>query len=102
MNAGDFGVQFLFGVSFNLSSYMSLTLNFTRPDGTTFSATGGLVTISSSPVTTPVGTFSGNQYSIYTFQTGNITIAGEYTVTLTYNATGVQLISNPTNFTVGP
>lgn len=103
MNVGDYGVEFLFGVGGDISAATNLSLTFTRADQTVLTVSSPNVSISPNPITTPAGTFLANQYAIYTFQPGDVTVAGSWSVRLTYDAPGpIQLISDVTNFVVGP
>jgi len=100
MNVGEYGVQFVLGTSFDMSANTSLSLTFTKPDGTTLTKTSG-VTISASPITTTAGTFAANTYFLYTFVSGDVDQAGDWSVRGTYNATGpVHLISSIAYFTI--
>lgn len=102
MNVGEYGLAFNMNVNYDLSSYTTLSLAFTRPDGTVFTATNPQVTISASPLTTTLGTFAANQYVNYITATGNITVPGTYSVRLTYTDSTKRLISDTATFTVNP
>lgn len=103
MNVGEYGVQFVLGVSFDMSSNTSLSLTFTKPDGTTLTVTDPDVTIAASPIVTTAGTFASNTYFLYTFVSGDIDQAGDWSVRGTYNAAGpVHLISSIGYFTIEP
>lgn len=102
INAGEYGVAFNLNTNYALNSATSLTLNFTRQDGTTFIATGPDVTAPGTPLVTTDGngTFAANQYAQYKFKTGDLTTPGTYTVRLTYIDATKKLISDPASFTV--
>lgn len=101
-NAGEYGIVFNFGCGFDLSAKTGLTLTITRPDGTVLTIATGRLTISASPLVTPLGTFAANTYAICTFANGDINQAGDYSARLTYDASGpVHLISDAAVFTVG-
>jgi hypothetical protein len=103
VNRNDYGVLFVYGVGENLSAYSGLTLEFDRPDGTTLTVTSPLVTTSTNPIVTSVGTLLAEEYAQYTFRPGDVTVAGVWSVRLTYDAPGpIHLTSNATTFTVGP
>ena len=103
MNVGEYGVQFVLGTSFDMSANTSLSLTFTKPDGTTLTVTNPAVTISASPIVTTAGTFDANTYFLYTFVSGDVSVAGDWTVRGTYNAAGpVHLISSIGYFTIEP
>lgn len=100
MNLNEYGVVLQFGVSFNMVSETSLSLAFTKPDGTTLTvpAVLGIVDIS-----TELGTFTGYTYVTYTFTSGQVDQTGQWSVRLTYkDASPAQLISTPGYFTVHP
>ena len=101
----EFGVQVLLGTSFDMTINTSLSLTFIKPDLTTLTVTSPAVTIDPAeyiPATTPPGNFPGNTYFIYTTQPGDIDQAGEWSVRGTYEAPGIQLISDPITFTIDP
>jgi len=103
MNANDYGIVFVFWTGgFNLSAFTSLELTFTKPNGTVLTVMNPAVSISGSPLTTPLGVLDPDTYALYTFAAGDINLPGQYGVRLTYQSTGVQLISDPTVFTVSP
>lgn len=103
MNAGEFGVQFVFAASFDLSAETNLTLNFLSPTGVHLTVQAPAVTIQNSPLVTPFGTLDANTYALYTFQQADITEPGTWFVRLSYDASGpVHLISNTASFLVGP
>lgn len=102
MNVGEYGIQFNFNANYTLTGATSLTLDFTRPDNTVFSATGAFVT---SPAVDYVtgdgnGTFLSGKYARYTFKAGDLTVAGAYLVRLTYMDDTKLLKSEPASFTV--
>lgn len=100
MNVNEYGVVFQFGVSFNMSAQTSLSLTFTKPDGTTLTVAAGLGIVD---VQTPLGLFSADTYATYTFLNGQVNQSGAWTVRLTYqDANPTQLISSIGHFTVGP
>lgn len=101
MNAGEYGITYNLNVNFDISGYSSLSLAFTRPDGTSFTRTNPTVTVGNSPLVTPdQGTFSANQYCVYVFQNADINQAGTYTARLTYQDASKHLISDQATFTV--
>ena len=100
MNAGEYGVIFRLGTSFDMSGNTALSLTFTRPDATT-------LTVSNPSVTAPGsvgGSFSANEYFQYTFADGDVrsTDAGQWTVRGTYTDASKQLISDAATFTINP
>ena len=102
MNVGEYGISFNLNVNYDMSGFTSLSLDFTRPDGTTISRANGVVTVPSSPLVTPDGTFAANQYCTYAFQSGDINQEGTYSARLTYNDATKRLISDPVTFTINP
>ncbi len=101
MNVNEYGIEFVFGTGYDMSAYTDLTLTFIKPDLTELVVTNPDVSISSSPLSTTLGTFAGDTYALYTFVEGDIDQAGTYHVRLTYDAAGpVHLISNSSPFTV--
>lgn len=102
MNVGEYGLTFNMNVNYDISSNTTLNLVFTRPDATTFTATNPAVSVGSISLVTPIGTFAANQYSIYIIALGNLTVAGTYTVRLTYIDSTKRLISDISSFIVSP
>jgi len=100
MNVGEYGVVFVFGSSYTLTGYSDLILTFTKPSGAELVASGADVTINAAERTTTAGVFAGNTYALYTFADGDVDEAGVWSVRLTFQDTGIQLISLPATFTV--
>lgn len=86
MNAGEHGIAYHFNVNFNLSGATSLSLTFTRPDGTTFTRTGADVTAPAVPFVAggTFGTFAASQYAKYITKAGDFPLPGVHTARLTY------------------
>lgn len=112
MNVGDFGNAFIFGTGtngagFDMTAYTKLTLTFTGPDkSTTFAVTSPDVVLGLVDYTLPSGLiFAANQYVMYPFQEGQITLAGMWSCRLTYDETthlpSLQLVSAIGPFVVG-
>lgn len=102
MNVGEYGVVCRFNVGFDISQATTLTLSFTKPDGTTLTKTTPNVTAGSTDITSSLGvTFSANQYALYTFAQGDVDQAGAWKARLTYDDGVKHLISNIGIFTVG-
>ena len=104
-NVGEYGVLFNFNANYALTAATSLMLSFTRPDGTTFSATGSQVTAPNVPYVTTDGngTFNAGEYARYTVAQGDWTVSGQYSVRLTYiDTTPMLLRSEPVWFVVNP
>lgn len=103
MNVNEYGVVFRIGVGFDIHAFSTLSITFTRPDGTTLTVSNPNVTVGGFDVLTTLGTFSANQYALYTFQNGDVTKPGLWTARLTYqDTTPRQLISSPGTFTINP
>lgn len=100
MNVGEYGLTFNMNVNFDISGFSALSLTFTKPDLTTLTVTNPAVSISATPLVTPIGTFATNQYAIYTFALGNLSSAGLYSARLTYTDASKRLISDIATFTV--
>lgn len=102
MNVGEYGLALNVNANYNLSASTSLTLDFTRPDNTTFSRTGASVTAPAVPYVTldGNGTYAASQYAKYIIAAGDLTAAGPYSVRLTYLDGTKLLKSDPASFTV--
>ena len=103
MNVNDFGTTFRFDANFDMSGFTGLTLTFTKPDETQLvrDETQG-VALGLIDVSTNLGEFLANQYVTYTFLSGEVNVAGEWVVYLTYKrAPDVELTSDPFTFVVG-
>lgn len=102
MNVNEYGIAFNLNVGFNISGNQALSLAFTRPGGSTFTATKPAVSVGASPISTTSGPFAANEYCVYIFKDGDLTEAGTYTVRLTYTDATKRLISDAVTFTVNP
>ncbi len=104
MNVGEYGVEFVFAASFDMSAETGLALHFTKPSGALLTVTNPAVYIQNAPlVTAQFGTLAANTYAIYVFLNGDVNEAGLWSVRLIYDDAAPQhLISNVTTFTVGP
>lgn len=101
MNVGEYGITHNLNVNYTITGFTTLSLTYTRPDGTVITRTGADVTVGAVPlVTSDLGTFAAGKYSIYVFKTGDLTIPGEYTVRLTYTDASKRLVSDVASFTV--
>ena len=97
--AGEYGRLMKFGVQFDLSGATSLSIVFTRPNGTilTVPATFGTV-----PIQSQTETFLANQYCSYTFASGDLDQAGIYTARVSYTDATKHLLTPPYRFVVAP
>lgn len=102
MNVGEYGIAHNVNVGYDISGKTSLILSYARQDGTTFTVNDPAVTVGTVPITTTSGPFAANQYCVYVFKNGDLTVPGTYTVRLTYNDATKHLISDPVTFTVNP
>lgn len=101
MNVGEYGITFNFNQNFTLTGFTSLSLAITRPDGTVLTKVSPAVSVGATPLVTPAdGTYAAGQYSTYTFAAGDLSVAGDYKVRLTYTDASKLLISDPAVFTV--
>ena len=98
MNVGEYGLVLNVNVNFDISASTSLALAITRPDASVINATPTVGAVDL--VTSDQGTFTAHKYCIYTFVSGDLSLAGDYTVRLTYTDSTKRLISDPTSFTV--
>lgn len=96
MIVGEFGTIHKQGTGFDLSANTALSLIFTRPDGTTLTVTPTLGTVAL--VTTSLGTFAANTWVQYTFLSGQIDQAGDWTarVTASFGASKTLLSTQAT------
>lgn len=100
-NVGEWGISYNLNVNYNISAYTSLSMAFTRPDGTSFTRTGSDVTVPTvALVTDDSGTFAANQYATYVFRAGDLSVPGVYIVRLTYEDAAMHLVSDFADFTV--
>lgn len=102
MNVGEWGITYNFNQNFNISGFTILSLVITRPDATTITRTNPLVTVGAVPLVTSGGTFAANEYAIYVFAAGDLTVAGEYTSRLSYTDGSKHLVGDAASFTVSP
>lgn len=108
MNVGDYGDRAVFGTGFggagfDMSAFTTLTLTFTRPDNTTLVVSNPAVALGSGTYTLPSGqTYANHQYVTYTFQPGDVTVAGPWKVRLTYKVSPtISYTSGVAVFNVG-
>lgn len=101
MNVNEWGVAFLFSTGFDMSSFTSISITFTKPDATTLVVTNPDVTVPNFDIVTTDGTFLANKYCKYIFQNGDVNLAGAWSAIVTYNdATPQHLISDRGLFTI--
>lgn len=105
MNVNEYGVVFAFYVAYPISDFTTLSIAFTKPDGSILNVTSPAVSAPATPLTTPAGVFPASQYALYTFIKGDVDVAGDWSARVTYNVTGSpneQLISGAGTFVVNP
>lgn len=93
LNVGEYGpnVSIAVGVDEALTG-LSLILDFTRQDGTTFT---GVPIIG----TEDRNSLLANQYCVYQFEDGDLSVSGSYSVVLSDTTTGLRK-TNAIPFTV--
>ena len=103
MIVGEYGIVFNFCVNFNLSSWTSLNLIFTKPSGTSLIVTNPEVSLGTVDIITNIQRFSAYTYVVYVFASGNVDQAGTWKVRLEYeDATPRKLISTTSQFSISP
>lgn len=103
MNVGEWGITYNFNQNFDISGFTILGLVITRPDGTVITRTNPQVSVGAAPLVTPNdGTYAANQYAIYVFAVGDLTVEGDYTARLSYTDGSKHLVSDAASFTVSP
>jgi hypothetical protein len=100
MIVNEWGVLLRFSTGFNLSAFVTLSIVFTKPDGSTFTRTNPQVTAPNTDVTTTEGLFAANTYAQYTFQPGDVDQAGVWCAHVVYDDPGQHLLSDPGHFTI--
>ncbi len=102
ININEYGVEFAFSTGYDMSAYSTLSLDFTKPDETHLIVTNPSVTVGVGNLVTTEGTFLANKYVLYTFQSGDLNVAGTWCAKLTYtDASPKRLVADVTHFTVG-
>lgn len=102
MNVGEWGITYNFNQNFNISGFTILSLVITRPDETTITRTNPLVSVGTIPLVTDEGTFAANEYAVYVFAVGDLTVAGDYISRLSYTDGSKHLVGDAVSFTVNP
>lgn len=102
MNVGEYGIAFNLGVGYDISGSSSLSLAFTRPDGSVFTATNPQVAAGTVDITNGTVSFPAKQYAQYAIGQGLLTIPGQYSARLTYTDATKLLKSDTVTFTVNP
>lgn len=104
MNVGDYGVAIVVSTGYDMVVFTELSLNFTKPDGSTLVVYDPDVTVPIVDVMTTEGLFVGRKYAQYFFKDGDVDQDGDWTVRVIYKNDNVnpplQLISNTAKFTV--
>lgn len=106
VNEGEFGVACVFSTSYDMSAFTTISMKFTKPDGTTLLVTNPSVTVPNTNLVTALGTFTANQYAQYYFQTNDLNQLGVWYCRVIYDKSTasppLHLISNQSSFTVTP
>lgn len=104
VNEGEYGIACVFSTAYDMSAFTTISLKFTKPDGTVLMVTDANgVTVPNTPITTVLGTFAANKYARYAFQNGDLDQTGVWKCRVLYtDATPQHLISNESTFTVTP
>lgn len=102
MNVGEWGIAHNVNVGYDISGKTGLAIQYTRADKTTFTASGSDVTVGAAPISTTSGPFAANQYCVYVFKPGDITVAGPYTCRVVYDDATKHLIADQAAFTINP
>lgn len=101
MNKNEWGIKFVFSTGFNLSGFSTLSIAFTKPDGTVLVKSNPDVTAPALNIDTTEGLFPSHTYAQYVFQNGDVDQSGTWSARVTYTDAGQQLISDAATFTVG-
>lgn len=103
INENEYGVACVFNTSYDMSTFTTLQIQFTKPDGTLLTATATCPNVN---VSTSLGTFLANQYAQYFFQAGDLDQTGTWSARVLYTKStaspALHLISNISTFTVTP
>jgi hypothetical protein len=88
LTIGDSNKTLRVNAGFNMSTFTELTLNFILPDSTTATkATADGVVIGSGVVDDDLGTLTANEYVEYPTEAGFLSLAGTWSVYLTFTDT---------------
>ena len=88
LKVGEVGKILRVASLFDMSSYTELTLNFTLPDGTTLAkTTADGVTLGAGVTDDDLGVLAANMYVEYPAESGFLSQAGTWSVSLTYTNT---------------
>lgn len=102
MNAGEYGIVHNILTGFDMSGSSAVSITYTRPNGTSFTASAPDVVVGSAPTSNGYVSFPANQYVSYVFKNGDISIPGDYTARAMYNDATKHLIASTVTFTVNP
>lgn len=107
MKVGETGKILRVAAGFDMSSNTELTLTFTLPDATTTTkTTADGVALGSGVTDTDLGVLNANEYVEYEIESGFLSLAGAWKVSLTYTNTTPTpddvFIGSCAEFTVDP
>jgi len=104
VNEGEFGIACVFYTAYDMSGYTTISIQFTKPDGTILAPTNPDVTVPAVPLVTALGTFPANEYAQYYFVDGDLDQLGTWYARVIYDKANAlppqRLISNSSTFTV--
>lgn len=102
MIVGEYGMIFRILLDMDVSDYTTLKIVFTKPSGSTVTVDSDSngVTVGTVDVTTDIGTFTANEYIVYTVEQSVIDEAGTWTMRAIYEASKVRRITKDITFTV--
>lgn len=103
MNVNEFGVEYVFSTGYDMSANTSISIAFTKPDGTTLTVSNPSVTVPTIDLETTDGLFLAHQYVSYTFQSGDVDQVGTWSARVIYtDAAPRRLTSDIDTFEVHP
>jgi hypothetical protein len=102
MNVNEYGVVFAFSCGFDLSGFTTLSITFTKPDGTALTVANPDVTAPNTDIQTTAGLFPAKKYAHYVFANGDVDQAGEWSARVYYTDGSQHLISDVATFTIDP
>ena len=103
MNVNESGIAICFSTGFNMAGFDTISIEFTKPDGTTLTVDNPSVTVPGTPIETTAGLFNANEYAQYVTQPGDINQVGEWSARVYYtDSSPLDLISDVGTFEIYP
>lgn len=103
LNVNEYGFPLVFSTGYDMSAETSISIAFTKPDGTALTVSNPSVTVPVIDLETTDGLFLANQYVSYTFASGDVDQVGIWSARVIYNdAAPRHLISDVATFEVFP